>query len=114
MNNPTFQILFNELEESRHPGATIISATEQESKSRLDCPNLSLHHLLSLSLRSRDELLWTEFIQRSQPVIAGVVIKTLRRWARPTPSLVDDLVQETYLKLFANNARALRRFVCHH
>jgi RNA polymerase sigma-70 factor, ECF subfamily len=74
----------------------------------------SLNSLLSLCLRSRDELLWTEFIQRSQPVIAGVVIKTLRRWARPTPSLVDDLVQETYLKLFASNARALRRFVCHH
>lgn len=75
---------------------------------------LSFHHLLSRSLRSGDELLWTEFIRRSQPVIAGVVIKTLRRWNRPTPSLVDDLVQEIYLKLFANNARALRRFVCHH
>jgi RNA polymerase sigma-70 factor (ECF subfamily) len=63
---------------------------------------------------SRDELLWTEFIRRSQPVIAGVVARTIRRWSRPTPALVDDLVQETYLKLFANNARALRRFVCHH
>jgi RNA polymerase sigma-70 factor (ECF subfamily) len=47
-------------------------------------------------------------------VIASVVIKTVRRWNKPTPSLVDDLVQETYLKLFANQARALRRFVCHH
>lgn len=73
-----------------------------------------LHHLLSLCLASRDELLWTEFIRRSQPVMAGVVIKTLRRWTRPTSTLVDDLVQETYLKLFAGNAKALRRFVCHH
>lgn len=77
-------------------------------------PHQSLHSLLSLCLSSRDEFLWTEFIRRSQPVIAGVVVKTLRRWARPTPTLVDDLVQETYLKLFAGNARALRRFVCHH
>ncbi|HWF02041.1 MAG TPA: hypothetical protein VHA06_00050 [Candidatus Angelobacter sp.] len=30
------------------------------------------------------------------------------------PSLIDDLVQETYLKLFAGNAAALRRFVCQH
>ena len=75
---------------------------------------LALNHLLSLCLRSRDELLWTELIRRSQPIIAGIVVKTLRRWVRPTPSLVDDLVQETFLKLFANNARALRRFVCHH
>ena len=29
-------------------------------------------------------------------------------------SLVDDLVQETYLKLFTDNARALRKFVSHH
>src|SRR5882672_2870924 len=63
----------------------------------------SLHHLLSLCLRSHDELLWTEFIHRSQPVIAGVVIKSIRRWTRPNPSLVDDLVQETYLKLCAND-----------
>jgi len=73
-----------------------------------------LHSLLSLCLSSRDELLWTEFIRGSQPMIAGVVVKVLRRWTRPTPSLVDDLVQETFLKLFAGNARALRRFVCHH
>jgi RNA polymerase sigma-70 factor (ECF subfamily) len=89
------------------------------SKSRacdpqFDLQNPSLHSLLSLCLSSRDELLWTEFIRRSQPVIAGVVVKTLRRWTQPTPSLIDDLVQETYLKLFASNARALRRFVCHH
>jgi RNA polymerase sigma-70 factor, ECF subfamily len=75
---------------------------------------LGTYRLLQTCLRSRDELLWTEFIRRSQPVIAGVVIKTALRWARSTPCLVDDLVQETYLKLFANNARALRRFVCHH
>lgn len=70
--------------------------------------------LLEKCLRSRDELLWTEFIRRSQPVIAGVAARTIRRWCRPTPALVDDLVQETYLKLFANDSRALRQFVCHH
>ena len=70
--------------------------------------------LLEQCLRSRDELLWTEFIRRSQPIISGVVIKAVRRWTWPTPSLVDDLVQETYLKLFANKARALRRFICRH
>src|SRR5215470_248649 len=81
----------------------------------LNLSNPSIHFLLEQCLaRSRDELLWTEFIRRSQPVIAGVVAKTIRRWCRPTPALVDDLVQETYLKLFAYNARPLRRFVCHH
>jgi RNA polymerase sigma-70 factor (ECF subfamily) len=30
------------------------------------------------------------------------------------PGLIDDLVQETYAKLFTDEARALRRFVSHH
>lgn len=76
--------------------------------------SLNIQAVLFLCLSSPDELLWTEFIRRSQTVIAGVVTKTVRRWTRPTPSLIDDLVQETYLKLFADDARALRRFVCHH
>ncbi|HET8887581.1 MAG TPA: sigma-70 family RNA polymerase sigma factor [Candidatus Angelobacter sp.] len=74
----------------------------------------TLSGLLSLCLRAGDELLWAEFIRRSQPLIAGTVIKALRRFARHTPNIVDDLVQETYLKLFAAKASALRRFVCHH
>lgn len=74
----------------------------------------SLDQLLELCLQSGQEALWTEFVRRSQPVIAGVVIKTIRCWTRPRPSLVDDLVQETYLKLCLNNFRALRQFVCRH
>src|ERR1700680_3249811 len=46
--------------------------------------HLTFHDLLLLCLRSRDEFLWTEFIRRSQPVIAGVVVKTVRRWTTPT------------------------------
>ena len=76
--------------------------------------HLNLYDLLLLCLRSRDELSWTEFIRRSQPVIAGVVVKAVRRWTRPSVSLVDDLVQDTYVKLCANDFRALRRYVCRH
>src|ERR1700680_4483663 len=76
--------------------------------------HLNVHDLLLLCLRSRDEFLWTEFIRRSQPVIAGVVVKTVRRWTTPSPALIDDLVQDTYVKLCANDFRALRQFVCRH
>jgi RNA polymerase sigma-70 factor (ECF subfamily) len=47
-------------------------------------------------------------------VIAGVVMKALRRGTKPSLALVDDLIQETYLKLFHDHARALRRLVCDH
>jgi RNA polymerase sigma-70 factor (ECF subfamily) len=75
---------------------------------------IALSHLLQLCLQSCDELLWAEFIRRSQPVIAGVIVKAMRRWRTPSPALVDDLVQETYLKLCANDFKALREFVCEH
>lgn len=83
--------------------------------------NLSINHqhaalkqLLKLCLRDDNEALWAEFIRRTQPVIAGVIIKTLWRWRIPSPDMVDDLAQETYLKLCANDFKALREFVCEH
>ena len=51
---------------------------------------------------------WREFVRRTQPLIASVIINTVRRWKTPVPSLVDDLIQDTYVKLFANDKKALR------
>ncbi len=67
-----------------------------------------IRELLNLCLGSENEELWHEFVRRTQPLIANVIINTLRRWREPSPSLVDDLIQETYLKLFANDRKALR------
>jgi RNA polymerase sigma-70 factor, ECF subfamily len=69
---------------------------------------IPIRELLLLCLRSEDERLWEEFVHRTQPLIANVIINTLRRWRDPSPSLVDDLIQETYLKLFANDRKYLR------
>lgn len=84
-----------------------------DSIPNLEC--LALHELLYLSLQShRDELLWTEFIRRTQPIVTGAIIKAIRRWSRSDQCLVDDLMQETYLKLCAHDFKPLRRFVCYH
>jgi RNA polymerase sigma-70 factor (ECF subfamily) len=80
----------------------------------MDLRKLSVQELLQRCLESNDEAAWSEFVRRFQPMIAGVVAKSIRHWARPTPELVDDLVHDTYLKLFANNRRALREFDCQH
>lgn len=61
-----------------------------------------------------DQTAWCEFVRRYQPVISSVVVKTLRRCMSPSPSLVDDMVQETYLKLCMHKFKALRRFECRH
>jgi RNA polymerase sigma-70 factor (ECF subfamily) len=76
--------------------------------------DLSLDQLLQRCLLSADEETWTDFIRGSQPVIASVVIKTARRWTRPSSGLIDDLIQETYLKLCLNDFRALRLFGFRH
>ncbi|SRR5216684_3091174 len=80
----------------------------------MDPRELPAQELLQLCLQSEDQAAWLEFVRRFQPLIAGVVIKSIRRWTNPTPALVDDLVQDTYLKLCANNFRALREFECQH
>jgi RNA polymerase sigma factor (sigma-70 family) len=79
-----------------------------------DAEQPSLEELLKECLQAQDNALWTEFVRRSQPVITAVVIKTVRRWLKPRPDLVDDLVQDTYLKLCGNDFKALRQFVPQH
>jgi RNA polymerase sigma-70 factor, ECF subfamily len=68
----------------------------------------SIRDLLHVCLSSDEQEHWGEFVRRTQPLIASVIINTVRRWKTPAPSLVDDLIQEMYLKLFANDKKALR------
>jgi len=70
--------------------------------------------LLLHCLRSGEQSAWFEFVHGFQPLIASVITKTIRRCLNPAVSLVDDLVQETFLKLCVSNFRALRDFDCRH
>jgi RNA polymerase sigma-70 factor (ECF subfamily) len=80
----------------------------------MDPRKLSPQELVQLCLDSKDEAIWTEFVRRFQPLIAGVVIKSLCRRNKFNLSLVDDLVQDTFLKLCVNNFKALREFEFRH
>ena len=54
---------------------------------------------------------WEDFAERVHGPIAAAVVRGLRQFgAIPTRELVDDLVQDTYVKLCADNLAALRRF----
>jgi RNA polymerase sigma-70 factor (ECF subfamily) len=52
---------------------------------------------------------WDRFIALAKPVIAPVVVAVIRRWKRDF-SQVDDLVQDTFVRLCAADFRALRNF----
>jgi len=63
---------------------------------------------------SKDERAWAEFIRRFQMVIAAAVLRTARHWGEPSCSQLDDLIQDTYLKLCENDSRLLRSFQPRH
>ena len=69
---------------------------------------ITIRELLHVCLGSGEQEQWREFVRRTQPLIASVIMNTIRRWKEPAPSLVDDLIQDTYVKLFANDRKALR------
>jgi RNA polymerase sigma factor (sigma-70 family) len=69
----------------------------------------SLPELLRACIEG-DELAWVEFIQRFHPVIAANVMRCARRFRETRPELIDDLVQETLLKVCAHRCRVLREF----
>lgn len=57
---------------------------------------------------------WREFMRRFQKLIAGVALRTCARWGEYSSEAVDDLIQETYLKLCADNGRLLLEFQSQH
>jgi RNA polymerase sigma-70 factor (ECF subfamily) len=76
--------------------------------------SLSSEDLFKACVGSDNEAAWLEFVRRFRPVIAKVVLRTTRRWAEPHPHLLDDLIQDTYLKLCADNCGLLQRFQSRH
>jgi len=49
-------------------------------------------------------------MRRFNRIIAITAYRAARRWGEDSPSVVDDLTQETYLKLCADRCRVLREF----
>ena len=61
--------------------------------------------------RSADTAVWGEFLDRCAPVAALVAARVARIWhGRSTASVVDDIVQEVFLKLCEQERRVLRDF----
>jgi RNA polymerase sigma-70 factor (ECF subfamily) len=79
-----------------------------------DYSDLTGEELLRVCADLRDAAAWEEFIRRFNAAIYAAVLRTGRRYERFHRGLCDDLVQETYLRLSANGAKALREFVPRH
>lgn len=71
---------------------------------------LTASELLQRCLDSGDREAWEEFVRRYRKTIALVVLRVSRAWNESSTLIIDDLVQETFLKLCEDNCRVLREF----
>ena len=75
---------------------------------------LSLKDVVCLCAGPSDEEAWDEFVLRAGGPISLTIMRTAALWGDPSRSLVEDLVQATYLKLWEDGCRALRDFAVQH
>src|ERR1700740_3542748 len=75
--------------------------------------SLSLKDVVCLCAGPRDDEAWEEFVSRVGKPISLTILRTARLWEKPSRSLLEDLVQETYFKLWEARCR-LRDFAIQH
>ncbi len=72
--------------------------------------SLSLKDVVYLCAGPCDDEAWEEFVSRVGRPISLTILRTASQWGEPSRSLVEDLVQVTYLKLWEGGCRLLRDF----
>src|SRR5260221_9009088 len=76
--------------------------------------SLSLKDVVCLCAGPCDDAAWEEFVSRVGKPISLTIMRTASLWGEPSRSLVEDLVQITYLKLWEDSCRLLRDFAIQH
>jgi RNA polymerase sigma-70 factor (ECF subfamily) len=71
---------------------------------------LSVEDLVRACTERGDAAAWEEFIRRFHRLIATAVLRVARRWGSTSPQEIDDLVQDTYVKLCADDCHMVRSF----
>ena len=76
--------------------------------------SLTLSAVVCLCAGPCDDEAWEEFVSRVRRPISHIIMRTASRWGNPSLSLVEDLIQATYLKLWEGGRRLLRDFSVEH
>ncbi len=78
----------------------------------MDRYRTSVNDLAIACAHSADAAEWEELLRRSTPLVSLVVMRSCRLWmSASSPAMVDDIVQEVFLKLCEQDRRILRNFV---
>jgi RNA polymerase sigma-70 factor (ECF subfamily) len=75
---------------------------------------MSAEDLIRACAESNDGAAWEEFVFRFHRPISLSIVRTAYQWGGVPQLVVEDLVQETYLKLCADGCRLLRDFAVEH
>jgi RNA polymerase sigma-70 factor (ECF subfamily) len=71
----------------------------------------SVNDLAKACAHSTDAVEWEELLRRCTPLASLVALRVCRLWVgAPSPAMVDDIVQEVFLKLCEQERRILRDF----
>jgi len=73
-----------------------------------------LKDIVCLCATGSDEEVWREFVSRVGKPISLTIMRTVSLWGEVSRSVVEDLVQMTYLKLWENGCRLLHDFAIQH
>src|SRR5215469_10072953 len=72
--------------------------------------SLSVEELVRRCADSGEIEAWEEFVRRFHRLIAKVIVRTCQRFGDSSNRTVDELIQDTYLKLCVHHFRLLREF----
>ncbi len=76
----------------------------------MDAQNSELLALVEACLKSRSDRPWDTLVQKLHPIIVSAIRRVLSRYGTESAagSDIDDLVQQTYLRLCNDNCQVLR------
>ena len=91
-------------------GDSMMSSTPRPTR----YSSLSLQDVVCLCAGPRDDGAWEEFVSRVGKPVSLTIMRTASLWGEASRSLVEDLIQVTYLKLWEDGCRLLRDFALQH
>lgn len=105
------------LESKKHEGGSYLSrqpGVKFSATSEMNYSAFSTEELLNACVERENSEAWEEFVRRFHKFIGTVVLRVARRWGETNAAVIDDLIQDTYLKICADNCRLLRDFQATH
>jgi RNA polymerase sigma-70 factor (ECF subfamily) len=75
---------------------------------------MSEEQLIRACAESNDGTGWEEFVSRFHRPISLSIVRVANQWGALPQQIVDDLVQDTYIKLCVNKCRQLQEFAIEH